>query len=135
MNFSGWFEAYSAQGIPFTRYAEEDFAHVKSLGADVVRLPVRMHSMTAGAPSYTLDPLLLGFLDCAVDWAEKHELYIIIDNHSFDPVEATANDIDTILIPVWEQIARRYKDRGNYVIYEILNEPHGISDQRWGEIH
>jgi len=134
VNFSGWFEAISAQGISFTRYTEEDFANVKSLGADVIRLPVRMHSMTLGPPSYTLDPLLFRFLDSAVDWAEKHELYIIIDNHSFDPVEATANDIDKILIPVWEQIARRYKDRGDYVVYEILNEPHGISDKRWGEI-
>jgi endoglucanase len=134
VNFSGWFEAYSARGIPFTRYTEEDFAQVKSLGADVVRLPVRMHSMTGGPPSYTLDPLMLSFLDRAGEWAEKHELYIISDNHSFDPVEATADDIDAILIPVWEQIARRYKDRGGYVIYEILNEPHGISDEHWGEI-
>jgi endoglucanase len=134
VNFSGWFEVSGAQGIPFTRYTEEDFAHVKSLGADVVRVPIKMHRMTGGPPSYTLDPLLLKFLDFAVDWAEKHGLYIIIDNHSFDPVEHTANDIDKILIPVWEQIARRYKDRSGYVIYEILNEPHGISDQRWGEI-
>jgi endoglucanase len=134
VNFSGWFEAHSAQAISFTRYAEEDFANVKSLGADVVRLPIRMHSMTLGPPSYTLDPLLLKFLDSAVNWAEKHELYIIIDNHSFDPVENTANDIDKILIPVWEQVARRYKDRSDYVIYEVLNEPHGIADSRWGEI-
>jgi endoglucanase len=134
VNFSGWLEAYSAQGISFTRYSEADFANVKSLGADVVRLPISMHSMTAGAPAYTLDPLLLKFLDSAVDWAEKHELYIIIDNHSFDPVEHTANDIDKILIPVWEQVARRYQDRSDYVIYEVLNEPHGISDSRWGEI-
>jgi len=134
VNFSGWFEAFSAQGISFTRYTEEDFANVKSLGADVVRLPIRMHSMTAGAPSYTIDPLLFKFLDSAVDWAEKHGLYIIIDNHSFDPVQRTADDINKILVPVWEQVARRYKDRSDYVIYEILNEPHGIADSRWGEI-
>jgi len=134
VNFSGWFEAYSAQGISFTRYTEEDFTHVKSLGADVVRLPIRMHSMTGGPPAYTIDPLLFKLLDSAVDWAEKHELYIIIDNHSFDPVAKTANDIDNILVPVWEQMARRYKDRGDYIVYEALNEPHGISDARWGEI-
>ena len=134
VNFSGWFESYSAQGISFTRYTEDDFINVKSLGADVIRLPIRMHSMTLGPPSYTFDPLLFKFLDSAVDWAEKHGLYIIIDNHSFDPVAHTANDIDKILIPVWEQLARRYKDRGDYVIYEILNEPHGITDKRWGEI-
>jgi endoglucanase len=134
VNFSGWFESYSAHEIPFTMYTEQDFADVKSLGADVIRLPVRMHSMTSGAPDYIIDPLLLRFLDIAVDWAEKYELYIIIDNHSFDPVLATNTDIDKILLPVWAQIANHFKDRSDYVIYEILNEPHGIQDARWGEI-
>jgi endoglucanase len=134
VNFSGWFEAFSAHGISFTAYTEQDFADVKSLGADVIRLPIRMHSMTGGAPDYTLDPLFLRFLDFAVDCAEKYELYIIIDNHSFDPVESTSENIDQVLLPVWAQIARRYKDRSDYVVYEILNEPHGISDSRWGEI-
>jgi len=134
VNFSGWFEANSAHGINFTKYTEQDFADVKSLGADVIRLPVRLHDMTGGAPDYTLDPLFLRFLDCAVDWAEKYGLYIIIDNHSFDPVASTNTDIDRVLLPAWAQIAQRYKDRGDYVVYEILNEPHGISDSRWGEI-
>jgi endoglucanase len=134
VNFSGWFESGRAEAIPFTKYNEQDFVNVKSLGADVIRLPIRMHSMTSGSPDYTIDPLLFKFLDMAVNWAEKYGIYIIIDNHSFDPVKNTENNIDKILIPVWEQVARRYKDRSNYVIYEILNEPHGISDSRWGEV-
>jgi endoglucanase len=89
--------------------------------------------MTNGAPNYTIDPLLFKFLDIAVSWAEKYQIYIIIDNHSFDPVKGLDDNIDAILIPVWTQIARRYKDRSNFVLYEILNEPHGISDERWGE--
>jgi len=133
-NFSEWFESNNAGGISFTRYTEQDFIDIKSLGADVIRLPIKMHGMTGGAPNYTLDPLLVKFLNIAVDWAEKHEIYIIIDNHSFDPILPTSTDIDKILIPVWEQMARLFKDRGRYVIYEILNEPHGISDARWGEI-
>jgi endoglucanase len=134
VNFSDWFESNNAGGIPFTKYTEQDFIDVKSLGADVIRLPVKMHSMISGAPYYTLDPLLVKFLNIAVDWAEKHEIFIIIDNHSFDPVLPTSTDIDRILIPVWEQVAHLFKDRGKFLIYEILNEPHGISDERWGEI-
>jgi endoglucanase len=134
VNFSAWFETFSAQSISFTKYTEEDFANVKSLGADVVRLPIRLHSMTNGSPDYIIDPLLFKFLDLAIDWAEKHELYIIIDNHSFDPVQPTDYNIDRILLPVWAQVAQRYKDRSDFVVYEILNEPHGISDARWGEI-
>jgi endoglucanase len=134
INFTMWFESSSAGAIPFTKYTEQDFIDAKTLGIEVIRLPVRMHSMTNGAPNYTLDPLLVKFLKIAVDWAEKYEIYIIIDNHSFDPVLATSPDIDKILIPVWEQIARLFKDRSDYVLYEILNEPHGIQDARWGEI-
>jgi endoglucanase len=134
VNFSQWFETPSAQSIQFTRYIEQDFINVKSMGADVIRLPIHMHNMTLGAPNYILDPLLLKFLDIAVDWAEKHQIYLIIDNHSFDPVAFTDENIDEILLKVWAQIAERYKNRSKYVVYEILNEPHGISDSRWGEI-
>jgi len=134
VNFSGWFEGNSAHSISFTKYTEQDFIDAKSLGVDVIRLPIKMHSMTSGAPGYILDPLLLKFLDTAVDWAEKYQIYIIIDNHSFDPVLSTSNDIDKILLPVWAQVSRHFRNRSNYVIYEILNEPHGISDARWGEI-
>ncbi|MDR0289603.1 MAG: glycoside hydrolase family 5 protein [Treponema sp.] len=134
VNFSEWFETYSAQGIPFTRYTEQDFIDVKSMGVDVIRLPVRMHSMTNGAPNFALDPLLLKFLDSAVNWAEKHELYLIIDNHSFDPVKPLEESVEGMLVSVWRQIAERYKNRSTYIVYEILNEPHGISDRSWGEI-
>jgi endoglucanase len=134
VNFSGWFESNSAGSIPFTSYTEQDFKDAKSLGVEIIRLPIKMHSMTSGAPNYTLDPLLIKLLKIAVDWAEKYEIYIIIDNHSFDPVLPTSADIDKILIPVWEQTARLFKDHGRCVLYEVLNEPHGIDDARWGEI-
>ena len=134
VNFTKWFEEHSAKEIQFARYIEQDFVNAKSLGADCIRVPIKMHSMTLGKPGFALDPLLLKYLDTAIGWAEKHGLYIIIDNHSFDPVAPTDPHIDKILLKVWAQLAERYKDRGEYVMYEILNEPHGISAGRWGEI-
>lgn len=134
VNFSEWFQSPSPQTIPFTKYTEETFEQAKSLGVDVVRLPLNLHSFINGAAGCTLDPLFLRLLDQAVDWAEKNEIYLILDNHSFDPVANTPEDIGDILIPVWTQMADRYKNRSEYVIYEILNEPHGIGDDIWGEI-
>jgi endoglucanase len=90
--------------------------------------------MTSGAPDYTVDPVLFRLLDYAVDWAEKYQIYIILDNHTFHPSVGLSDDIDKVLIPVWSQVARRYANRSDYVVYEILNEPHGISDRRWGEV-
>jgi endoglucanase len=134
VNFSTWFEAPSARSIPVTRYAEQDFRDVKSIGVDVIRLPIHFFNMAGSAPGYTLDPLFLGFLDQAVDWAEKYEIYIILDNHSWDPVAPTDPEVDKILIPIWTQIAQRYKDRSGFVLYEIQNEPHHIEADLWGSI-
>ncbi|MDR0503457.1 MAG: glycoside hydrolase family 5 protein [Treponema sp.] len=131
VNFSKWFEFRSVKEIQFERYTEQDFINVKSLGADVIRVPVAVHNFTTNN-NHTLDPLLLKYLDTAVDWAEKRQMFIILDNHSFHPIEPTDVNIDRILLPVWDQIARHFRDRSGYVIYEVLNEPHGIPDERWG---
>jgi len=90
--------------------------------------------MTDGPPDYTIDPLFTYFLDSAVSWAEELELYLILDNHTFDPSIDTDPNIGDILIPVWKQLAAHYEERSNYILYEILNEPHGISDALWNEI-
>jgi endoglucanase len=59
---------------------------------------------------------------------------LILDNHSFDPTVDTSPDIGDILVPVWTQMAQHYKDRSTYVYYEVLNEPHGVSDTTWNRI-
>jgi endoglucanase len=136
VNFSKWFESKNMQEVVFDKFNEQDFVNVKNLGADVIRLPVAFHRFTLEDSSLKtkLDPKLMEYLDTAADWAEKHQIYLILDNHSFHPVEPTDVNIDRILLPVWEQTAEHFKNRSDYVIYEVLNEPHGISDERWGEI-
>lgn len=134
VNLTNWFQAGSAQEIQFSRYTLEDFENIQSLGCDVIRLPINLLAMTSGAPDYTLDPLFLTFLDQAVDWAEEVGIYLILDNHTFDPNADTPTDIGDFLLPAWEQLANRYKDRSELILYEVLNEPHGISDALWGEI-
>ena len=46
----------------------------------------------------------------------------------------TDPNVDKVLVPVWTQMAEHYKGRSAYLYYEILNEPHGITDARWGQI-
>ncbi len=134
VNLTEWFQAGSPGQIDFSKYTYEDIVDVKSLGVDVIRLPINLHSMTLGAPDYELDPLFLFFLDQVVDWAEELEIYLILDNHTFNPSVSTDPNIGDILNPVWENMAEHYKDRSDFVLYEILNEPHGISNSLWGSI-
>jgi endoglucanase len=134
VNLTGWFQADNARKIQFRKFTKKDFVQIKSLGCDVIRLPINLHGMTSGSPDYTIDPLLFSFLDSAVDWAEQLQLYLLIDNHSFDPSSNTSPDIGLTLNKVWPQLADHYKNRTDYIIYEVLNEPHGITNQLWGSI-
>lgn len=134
VNLTQWFQAPSAGQIQFTRFTKKDFENIKSLGCDVIRLPVNLHAMTNGAPDYTLDPLLFKFLDQAVAWSEELNIYLILDNHSFDAAADTQPEVQDILVKVWTQLATHYEDRGPYLLYEVLNEPHGITDDVWGSI-
>lgn len=134
VNVTNWFQAPSPQQIDFTKYTKEDFENIQSLGADVIRLPINLHSMVGDAPDYPLDSLFLFFLDQVVDWAEELEMHLVLDNHTFDPAVDTDPDVGDILVPVWRQMADHYKDRSEYVYFEVLNEPHGIDEATWNAI-
>ncbi|MBN1362573.1 MAG: glycoside hydrolase family 5 protein [Sedimentisphaerales bacterium] len=134
VNLTGWLQAAGPRQIQFTRFTRQDFANIKSLGCDVIRLPINLHFMTDGPPDYTIDRLFFYFLDQIIDWAEELELHLILDNHTFDVTSDTEPNVGEVLIPVWTQMAQRYKDRSSYLYYEVLNEPHGIADATWAHI-
>jgi len=134
VHFAQWFDSIqSAQGINLRRYTEQDFIDVKNLGADAIRLPIDFDVLTSPAPDYTIDPLFFKLLDQAVDLAEKYQLYIIPNHHPHGqpPTDVKVRDF---LIPVWTQMAQRYKDRSQYFIYEIHNEVNHITSENWGKI-
>lgn len=134
VNVTGWFQAGSTREIQFTLYTKKDFEQIKSLGCDVIRLPINLHYMTGGAPQYLLDPLFLDMLDQVVDWAEELKIHLILDNHTFDPDVNTSPNVIYPLKRTWAQMAQHYKTRSGYVYYEILNEPHNLADPTWAQI-
>ncbi|MEX2234472.1 MAG: cellulase family glycosylhydrolase [Cyclobacteriaceae bacterium] len=134
VNLTGWFQAPNARQIQFSKFTKTDFENIKSLGCDVIRLPINLHAMTNGEPDYIPDPLFLHFLDQAVDWAEELQIHLILDNHTFDPAASTDPAVEAILVKVWTHMASHYRDRSEYVYYEVLNEPHGIDDAVWSDI-
>jgi endoglucanase len=134
VNLTNWFQTSGAKQIQFTKYTFKDFSNIKSLGCDVIRLPINLHFMTSGSPGYIIVPLFYTFLDSAVSWAERLKIKLIIDNHTFDPAVNTDPNVGPILRKVWVQVAGHYKDRSALIFYEVLNEPHGITDNAWGKI-
>ena len=135
VNLTGWFQTASTNQIQFSKYTKQDFQNIKSLGCDVIRLPINMFHMTSGSPGYTIDPLFYDFLDQAVTWAEELQMYLIIDNHTSDDLASKNANLQAVLTNVWTQVATHYKDRSTYILYEILNEPNGsLTTAAWGSI-
>ncbi|MDR2595818.1 MAG: glycoside hydrolase family 5 protein [Treponema sp.] len=134
VHFNMWFEqnCNNAQEISFKRYVEQDFADVKKMGVDVIRLPIDFFLFTSG-PGYIIDPFLFKLLDKAVDWAEKYQINIILNNQPADQ-PPVSSDYRIFLLSVWTQMADHYKNRSEYVIYEILNEPNRITADVWGNM-
>ena len=122
-------------------YGKKDFENIKSLGVEAVRIPVWFDIWADKAADYKIDQECFETLDKAVSWCEELGMSVIIDFHNDCGDGSKTNPrIETILPKIWIQVADRYKDRGDYVIYEIMNEPHFISGNlqvdiaKWGKI-
>jgi len=132
VNLTGWFSAGSARSIPFYKYTKKDLENIKSLGCDVIRLPINLHYMTNGQPDYKVDTMLFHYLDQVIVWTDELGLKLILDNHTIDG--ANANTVKVPLMKIWPQMARRYKNAPTSVIYEILNEPNTFAAADWAKI-
>lgn len=134
VNLLKWFEIWEEWNKdelpPLNKYDEDDFACLKDMGVDIIRVPIHFDILME--PHYTgkiLD-LVLDKLDQACDWAEKYQIYLVIDNHSFNSTAQYNNppsikEYQKSMEAVWTQLAQRYKNRSEYIIYEIMNEPMG----------
>ena len=134
VNLTSWFQTTSAKKIQFTKYTKKDFENVKSLGCDVIRLPINLFYMAGEKPDYKIDPLFFTYLDQAVNWAEELKIYLMIDNHTSDNLASQNPDLESILGKVWEQMASHYKSRSKYILFEVMNEPNKISTAVWCKI-
>ena len=118
------------------RYDEADFACMKTMGIDVIRLAICFDYQMEPEDTGKIKEALLQKLDEVCDWSEKYQIYLIIDNHSFgtrwDTTKPKAPEEH--LTSLWSQIAPRYKDRSDYIIYEIQNEPGFRTGTDWNKI-
>jgi endoglucanase len=107
-------------------YKEEHFAKIKAAGFSTVR--VVLFAFRALDAQDRLDPKWLNRLDWVVATARKHGLTVIIDEHDFDDCSKDVAACMPKLKAVWSQLAERYRNEPNTVVFELLNEPHGQFD-------
>ena len=118
---------------------DRDWANIRSYGFNVVRVPMDYRLMEDDARPMTLRRDAWQWIDNAVDSAERHGLYVILDLHGVQggqtPNDHTGRSGQNKLWGseenkarqawLWTQIAARYKDRSAVVAYDTMNEPYG----------
>jgi hypothetical protein len=117
------------------RFKQDYFDEIADAGANVVRLAVHPERWERD-PDY-----LWRYLDPAVAWNGEIGLYVIIELHFIGNISTNSGsempDISTssseFAISFWQQVASYFKDTPN-VMFEIFNEPSGISAKDW-QVH
>lgn len=110
---------------------------VKAKGFNTVRVPTTWYTHMDG--DNKIDESWLNRVQEVVDYAYSQDMYVILNLHHEEWVNRA--DIGTAyyemspkLIKIWQQIAERFKDYDQHLIFEGMNEPRavGTSHEWWG---
>jgi endoglucanase len=73
-------------------------------------------------------------LDWAVEQALANKLKVILDFHDSYEMARDPVGLKERFLAIWAQIADRYKDQSDEVLFEILNEPYGkLTPELWNQ--
>ena len=127
----------TAWGNP--KCTQATFDGVKAAGFKAVRICVTWEGHIGAAPAYILEEKWLSRVEEIVGYAEKAGLVAIVNTHHDESYwqdiakaynNAAQNEkVQEELFCVWTQIARRFADKGEWLVLESLNE---IQDGGWG---
>lgn len=113
---------------------QEIISGMKAAGFDTVRVPVAWtNCMDYESGDYTISAAMLDRIGEVIDYAVNADMYVIVNDHwdgswwgmfgSAD--EKTRADAMEMYISMWTQIAEKYKDYPDNLIFESANEELG----------
>jgi endoglucanase len=133
VNISNWLSQNDA-ARPYAApwFTEADVAWIQSQGFDHIRFPIDTRIWFK--PDGTLDESKVAPFDQAVAWARRHGLGAILDVHFLEGADFNQDArsdtrlyTDPALLDraarIWRVLATRYAKEGDYLRFELLNEP------------
>ncbi len=119
-------------------FNEDDVLFLRKVGANVVRIPLNYRHFEDDLNPFQYKEAGFQRLDRILAQCEKHGLYVILDLHSaqgWQNVHWHSDNASRIslfwtnphyqerYIALWQEFARRYKNRSVIAGYDLLNEP------------
>jgi endoglucanase len=111
-------------GNPYT--TKELIDAIKAAGFNTLRIPTTWEKHLGMSPDYIIDEAWLNRVQEIVDYGRANDMFVIINMHHeewhFPSYENEKAAVD-ILTKVWKQIADRFENYDEHLIFEALNEP------------
>jgi len=110
--------------------AQESFIIAfKDAGFNHVRIPVTWHEHTQIEAPYEIDSEFITRVEEVVDWALAQDLYVILNAHHESWLKENYQDKKNKkrLEAIWIKIAAHFKEKPAKLLFEILNEPYGMT--------
>lgn len=116
--------AETAWGNPMTTKDMVDA--VKAAGFNTIRIPTTWEPHLGKEPDYKIDPLWLKRVQEIVDYAMANDMYVILNAHHdewYMPLYSNKDRALEMMEKVWSQIAYRFQNYDEHLIFEGMNEP------------
>ncbi|MFC5530612.1 cellulase family glycosylhydrolase [Cohnella yongneupensis] len=108
---------------------------IAAQGYHSVRMPITWNQRLGSGPDYTIDETFMQRIEEIVGWCLDENLYVIINlHHDSNWIGKMESDHDAVLAKynaVWKQIAARFKNTSDKLLFESVNEPRFSED--WGK--
>lgn len=143
INLGNVFEA-PREGDWGLTFKDNYFDAIAAAGFKSVRIPVRWSNHAAATADATIDSAFAARIDHVIDGFLARGLTVVVNVHHYrqldgDTLDANESAVSASVVRVrflnlWKQIAQRYKDRSDKLVFELYNEPHGAQQSTWNDL-
>lgn len=108
----------------------------KDAGFQCIRIPVRWDYYTGKTAPYKIDDYWLNRIEQVAEWGLSRGFFIVINTHHDDWIKSSYTEVNKARFDsIWSQIATRFQNKTDRLIFEIINEPHGLSKAQNDDLH
>jgi endoglucanase len=122
INIGGALDIPKQEGEWGITLQDEYFQIIKDAGFNSIRLPVRWNAHAANVPPYTIDPNFFKRIDWAINNCLSRNLLVVLTTHHYDDLYSDPDGQKNRFVAIWKQIAERYKDYPDTLIFDPLME-------------
>ena len=97
-------------------------------GFHTLRIPVTWSKHVSAGPEYKIDAAWMDRVEEVVKYALDCDMYVILDTHHepdywLKPQSDGLDEVQNELCAIWQQIAERFADYDEHLLFEGMNEP------------